>query len=192
MKAASSLARKANAAATSSGVPSLRAGTLRSRCCRSSSSAGTPIRALTVSRSPRLPAAHVDHDASAQVEHEIATADLCSGQPIEQLERLRERLVALAGRDRHHLHLHAGLLERAHHERRVEPGDRLVGDHGHARLADQLEQPLHRLLGRAGHHYGVGIAALGAAQHLASGRRQLDRVHGVDEIGAQDFDRHGR
>jgi hypothetical protein len=155
MKSASSLARKANAAATSSGVPSLRAGTRSSRCSRSSSSAGRPVRRLTVSRSPRLPTAHVDHHPAAEVQHEVAAADLRAGQPVQEPEGLRERLVALAGRDRRHLHLHPGLLERAHDERRVQPGDGLVGDHGDARLADELKQPLDRLLGRARHHDGV-------------------------------------
>jgi hypothetical protein len=54
--------------------------------------------------------------------------------------------VALAGRDGGHLGFHAGLAERAEHERPVQVGDPVVRDHRHVRVADRLQQPFDRLL----------------------------------------------
>ena len=81
-------------------------------------------------------------DAAAEGHDHVAAGQLRAGQPVEQLERLRQRLVPLAGGDLHDLGLEAGIAEPAQQRLAVQLGDGAVGDHGHVGVADQLEQTL--------------------------------------------------
>jgi len=96
----------------------------------------------------------------------------------------------LSTRHRRDLGLEPCLLKRPDDERAVERGDRLVGDHGNPRVPDLLEQALDCLLRRASDDDRVRVAPLGAGDELGSRHRQLDRVDRVDQVPAQDFNRH--
>jgi hypothetical protein len=100
--------------------------------------------------------------------------------------------VALAGRNGRHLDLDAGLLEGADHERPVELGHRLVRDQGDLRVADRLKQTLDGLLRRPGHDDRIDVGPPRPAEHLAAQLRKLDRIDRMDQIAAQDLDRHDR
>jgi predicted dehydrogenase len=138
----------------------------------------------------RAPAAHVDHDAAPEQQNDIPARELCARQPVQEGARLAQCLVPLAARDRGHLGLDAGLLECSDHERPVQLRDRLVGDAGHASVADRLEQPLDRLLRGTGDEDRIGVAALRPGDDLLTRRRELDRVDRPDLIATQYLDRH--
>jgi hypothetical protein len=137
------------------------------------------------------PAAQVDHHATAEGDDHVAARELSAGQPVEQVHRLRQRLVALAGRDRDHLGLDAGVGEPAQERLAVQLGHAPVRDHGHVGVTDQLEQVLQRLRQRPGDRDRVRVVARRSALDRRAGRRQADRVARMELIAAEQLCGHG-